>query len=369
MIKKLDTQSALAKSPSNQSPSNQSMGTVALERSPSSSQAEPTSKIESGSQPAPTGLRIGHETIAILRCPNCSSELIDAEDQFRCDSCSSIYPLANGIPILVVPERSLFDIETFTNAEPTFFRPVGRVRTFISRMMPDVTLNVSSDKVYARMLEQMLEQSDHPVVLVIGGGVVGGGMECLVDDTRITLIETDAAIAPRTNLICDGHDLPFADQSVDAVIVQAVLEHVVDPNRCVAEIHRVLKPGGLVYSDTPFMQQVHGRQFDFTRFTRLGHRRLFRMFDEIESGISCGPGTALAWSLRYFLLSFFSGDRMRAMASLSSRLMFFPLKYFDRYLVGKQSANDAASAFYFYGSRSETPLSDRDLVDSYSGGF
>lgn len=152
-------------------------------------------------------------------------------------------------------------------------------------------------------------------MLVVGGGVVGGGMDCLLDDPKINLIESDAAIAPRTQLVCDAHDLPFASQSMDGVVVQAVLEHVVDPHRCVAEIHRVLKPNGLVYSDTPFMQQVHGRQFDFTRFTRLGHRRLFRHFEEVSSGITCGPAVALAWSLRYFLMSFSDSKRYRAIAS------------------------------------------------------
>ena len=49
------------------------------------------------------------------------------------------------------------------------------------------------------------------------------------------------AIAPRTQRVCDGHDLAFQDQSIDAVIVQALLEHVLDPQRCVAEIHRVFK--------------------------------------------------------------------------------------------------------------------------------
>ena len=317
----------------------------------------------------PCDLKLDSTVVDMLRCPDCRGKVQHREQEFRCESCNAQYPVANGVPILVAAHKSLFDIETFTEAQPTFFRPIGKVREKISKAIPDVTLNVSSDQVYRRMRDRILESSRNPKVLVVGGGVVGGGMDCLVNDPRITLIETDAAIAPRTNLICDGHDLPFADQSVDAVIVQAVLEHVVDPHRCVAEIHRVLKPAGLVYSDTPFMQQVHGRQYDFTRFTLLGHRRLFRMFDEIDSGISCGPGTALAWSLRYFLISFFSNDKLRSAASLTARLMFFPLKYFDRYLVNKPAAKDAASAFYFLGSRSETVLDDRTLVESYEGGF
>ena len=250
-----------------------------------------------------------------------------------------------------------------------FFRPVGRVREFISSRLPDISKNVSSAGVFERMRDRLLDGRDSATVLVVGGGVVGGGMDCLVDSPKIKLVETDAAVAPRTNLICDGHDLPFADESVDAVIVQAVLEHVVDPHRCVAEIYRVLKPHGLVYSDTPFIQQVHGRQFDFTRFTRLGHRRLFRQFDEIESGISCGPGVALAWTARYFCLSWFSNEKLRALVSISARLVLWPLKYLDLLLAHRPAASDAASAFFFFGRKSDSVLSDRDLIASYEGGF
>jgi len=56
----------------------------------------------------------------------------------------------------------------------------------------------------------------------------------------------------------------------DAVWIQAVLEHVLDPVRVVAEIHRVLRPGGLVYSEIPFMQEVHEGAYDFTRFRLSG---------------------------------------------------------------------------------------------------
>jgi hypothetical protein len=114
---------------------------------------------------------------------------------------------------------------------------------------------------------------------------------------------------------------------------------------------------------------VHGREFDFTRFTRLGHRRLFREFDEVASGITCGPGMALAWTLRYFLMSFFSSPQLRALASGVARTAFFWLKYLDPYLARKPGALDAASAFYFLGSKGSCVLSDRELVASYQGGF
>jgi SAM-dependent methyltransferase len=133
-------------------------------------------------------------------------------------------------------------------------------------------------------------------VLVVGGGVVGAGLKELLARPAIQFIETDVYFGPRTALICDGHDLPFVDQSIDGIIIQAVLGCVMDPNRCVAEMSRVLRPRGVVYAEAPFCQQVVEPASDFTRFTHAGLRHLFRGFDEIASGASGGPATALAWS-------------------------------------------------------------------------
>jgi SAM-dependent methyltransferase len=42
----------------------------------------------------------------------------------------------------------------------------------------------------------------------------------------------------------DGRRLPFADATFDRVIAAEVLEHVVDDRAVMAEVHRVLRPGG-----------------------------------------------------------------------------------------------------------------------------
>ena len=204
-------------------------------------------------------------------------------------------------------------------------------------------------------------------MLVIGGSRVGQGMAEFASDARLDLIESDVSFGPRTSLICDAHQLPLEDGSVDAVVIQGVLQALVDPQACVAEIHRVLAPGGYVYAETPFMQQVCVARFDFTRFTHLGHRRLFRDFDEVRSGPVCGPGMALAWSYQYFLLSFFERQRTRTAVKGFSRATAFWLKYFDRHLIDRPGAIDAASGVYFLGRRSETPLPDDELIAQYRG--
>jgi hypothetical protein len=122
-----------------------------------------------------------------------------------------------------------------------------------------------------------------------------------------------------------------------------------------------------VYAETPFMQQVHMGRYDFTRFTHLGHRRLFRHFSEIDSGVACGPGMALAWAYEYFLISFTTVQAFRAGLRVFARLTSFFLKYCDYFLVHKPGAFDAASGFWFMGRRSGNALDDRELIQSYKG--
>jgi len=181
------------------------------------------------------------------------------------------------------------------------------------------------------------------------------------------LVESDVSFGPRTTLIADAHDLPFADGTFDGVVAQAVLEHVVDPYRCAQEMWRVLRPRGLIYAETPFMQQVHEGRYDFTRFTHLGHRRVFRGFEEIDSGAIGGPGMALGWAWAYFLMSFAGSRRARSILYALARFTAFPAKYFDYLLLGRPAALDAAAGTYFLGRRSEQVLSDRELIAQYRG--
>ena len=321
--------------------------------------------------PLRESIRLSQEAIDRLRCPACRAELQMAGEEFRCtgDECGKQFPLVGGIPILINEQRSLFTISGFLNQDPTFFKPVGRVRAWLSAQMPTLSHNVAARKTLKQMRNHLLQRSERPSVLVVGGGEVGAGLDALLDDPAIEVIESDVSIGPRVQCICDGHDLPFADASFDGVVIQAVLEHVVDPQACVEEIHRVLKDRGIVYADTPFICQIHGRQFDFTRYTRLGHRRLFRRFRELSSGISSGPGMALGWTARYFLLSFVTSPLARSIVGGLSRLALFWLKYLDYCVLHKPSAVDAAFAFYFLGEKSGEVLPDHDLVRSYRGGF
>lgn len=318
-----------------------------------------------------TTVKLPEGVEALLRCPKCGGHLERRGETYRClvPTCAAWYPVVNGVPVLIDEESSVFTLEEFVQQRDTYFVSGTPLERLLARVVPDISINPRSRRNYRRVARELLQRAATPRVLVLGGGILGENMGELLTVPALQLVETDVTLAPRTVLVCDAHAIPFADGAFDAVIVQAVLEHVADPYRCVEEIFRVLAPNGLVYAETPFMQQVHGGKYDFTRFTLLGHRRLFRRFAEIESGAAGGPGMVLAWSLMYFFRSFTASKHMRQAVTVLARCLFFPLKYLDYALINRVASLDAASGYYFIGCRTDHMLSDREILDLYRGAW
>lgn len=70
-----------------------------------------------------------------------------------------------------------------------------------------------------------------------------------IDDPSIARAQKQFS-APGLEFIVSGEDhIPLDDASVDAVISFDAFEHVTQPARMIAEIHRVLKPGGEAFLD------------------------------------------------------------------------------------------------------------------------
>ena len=206
-------------------------------------------------------------------------------------------------------------------------------------------------------------------VLVVGCGDGGAGYGALETVAGVEMLETDVSLAGPAAVVCDASDLPFEDNQWDLVICVAVLEHVLEPQRCVDEMHRVLRADGLLYATTPFMQQVHMGEYDFTRFTRSGHRWLFRHFEEVDSGLATGPASVLVWSVEYFLLSWTASVGARRVIKGLTRLALGWLTWLDPVLAHRVPALDGAGGFFFIGRRSAVPtVSPRSMLAYYRGG-
>ncbi|MEA3039437.1 MAG: hypothetical protein QOE79_1950 [Sphingomonadales bacterium] len=288
----------------------------------------------------------------IIRCPRCGGGLDAA---LACGRCGSVYERVGGRPVLID-----FAASIFTPADCS--RPAVEGRgSAAGRLIARITFG--TNQAAARNLRRFLEAagggSDRPRILVIGGGTVGDGADLLYAASGVDLVGTDVYPSAHVALLCDAHKLPFADGAFDGVVIQAVLEHVLDPAAVAAEVHRVLKPAGIVYAETPFIQQVHMGAYDFTRFTLSGHRWLFRNFEQIDAGAVLGPGTALLWSIFYYLRALLG----RKVATLGT-FLFAWVRLADRARPSR-AALDAACGVYFLGRRSERSLAPSDMSAYY----
>lgn len=290
----------------------------------------------------------------ILQCPKCGHAPLQPP---QCGSCDARFPVVRGQPVLIDFDDSIFAPETYREEK----LPEAQSGSRLGWMLAQVTYgenDVAPGKV-ARFRE-LLGGGGRRRVLVVGGGTVGSGAQSLYEDTGLDVVGTDIYPSEHTRLVCDGHKLPFRDASFDGVFIQAVLEHVLEPHRVVAEIHRVLAPDGVVLAETPFLQQVHLGAYDFTRFTFSGHRWLFRRFEQVDAGLVAGPGMVLLWSIAHFLKSMGVGPRLTAIMTLP----FSWLRLLDKF-ARRPQALDGASGVYFLGRKSAQSVQPRQMLDYY----
>ncbi len=274
---------------------------------------------------------------------------------------------ASGKFILIDYPHSVVDIDRAETEQldVTGFDITGKresVRLFLSKAR---SLSYALSSAHAREILEMFPKDRKLNALIVGGGTIGPGIDDLAADPRVNLLAFDIYDGPNIDFVADGHELPLTDASIDILWIQAILEHVAHPQKVAAECERVLREGGIVYAETPFMQQVHAERYDFMRFTALGHRMLFSRCDTIRSGVVDGPAVALIWSLRFFFAGLF---RSKAIGRLAG-IFFTWLKLFD-YIIPENQKQMGACSFYFIGRRranSEASISPKEVIKEYAG--
>lgn len=89
----------------------------------------------------------------------------------------------------------------------------------------------------------------------------------------------------------DGESFPFSDQQFDSVLAFQVLEHVFEPKEFLAEIQRVLKPGGILLLAVPFAWDEHEQPRDYGRYSSFGVAHLLENQGfEIITQLKSAPG-------------------------------------------------------------------------------
>lgn len=128
---------------------------------------------------------------------------------------------------------------------------------------------------YGQSLVELIEANRDRLFLDVGAG------------SRHTyyanVVNTDIYPSGSTDVLCAAESLPFADEQFDFIFCLAVLEHTMRPWDAAREMCRVLKPGGRIIVDWPFLQPVHGYPHHYFNATPTGNQSLFEPYCDIVS--------------------------------------------------------------------------------------
>jgi SAM-dependent methyltransferase len=200
------------------------------------------------------------------------------------------------------------------------------------------------------------DQNDSPVVraalgrllqeLGEGRGVnVGGGPERLDD----RLVHVDVVRHAACDCLADARRLPFVSGVFDLAVSQETVEHVDDPFQAVREIVRVVRPGGKVYLQVPFVIGYHPGPEDYWRFTRAGVAALLRQagIPAARIEIAVGAGTGFYRIAVEFLAGFLGrlAPGLYRPAKGAASLLCYPVKWLDGWLGGGAERDRIAGGY------------------------
>ena len=125
----------------------------------------------------------------------------------------------------------------------------------------------------------ILSALDRPKVLELGTGrwnqEISTHHGSLIPKNGIH-IKSDIFSGTDVDIVSDAHDLKeISSDEFDVVMAFSVWEHLRKPWIAAQAVHRILKPGGLLFVQTHFNFPVHGYPSDYSRWTDEGLKAIF----------------------------------------------------------------------------------------------
>jgi SAM-dependent methyltransferase len=165
---------------------------------------------------------------------------------------------------------------------------------------------------------------------------------------------------PDTDVVASIYELPIRNESSDLVFATGLLEHLEDDLGFLREARRVLKTGGVIHLEVPFLQQYHEDPIDCRRCTVPGLKMLLEKngSQPIDSGFHIGPSVTFFTISAYYAALLFEGETL--LNKIISNLAFlivacigYPMKYLDIILKNKKSAHRLAFGVYCTATKLE----------------
>jgi ubiquinone/menaquinone biosynthesis C-methylase UbiE len=119
---------------------------------------------------------------------------------------------------------------------------------------------------------------------------------------QLDVISTDKEAIPGIDETADVTKLKYADNTFDYILCVNVLEHLIEPEKAVKEIRRVLKVNGKAFAAVPFLFPIHDPPHDYWRFTEFSLRKIFNEFSNVLiKPVGIKLGLLRRFALLYFI--------------------------------------------------------------------
>lgn len=252
-----------------------------------------------------------------LRCLECKKEgsLVKLEGSLRCSHCGAEYPMHSykSIPLLVGLHSPLKKNEILNHKVVAQYADLERARGHWETCGMDDYLGRLSG-------------------LLLNYGSGDGGDRQWLESKGFTVTTFDIYPGEFTDYVCDGHDLPFADNQFDVVTSIAVFEHLYDPHKAVKEIFRVTKSGGSLVGSVAFLEPYHA--FSYFHMSPLGVREVLLQAGYTNITIKAGwsylesiGGTFWIWNRSRFIRNITrTCNRMRFKCGLTIHKLAYRIK-------------------------------------------
>ncbi|HWQ99453.1 MAG TPA: class I SAM-dependent methyltransferase [Candidatus Methylomirabilis sp.] len=287
-------------------------------------------------------------SLALLRCVACTSDVRADGDRVVCVQCNTAYS-TNGQTIFFVPSEQGHPIDASPDSFMVFLKNIFKRVPWLYRLFIAI-FGASSGGITPNTFVRRHIRPDG-IILNLGSGA---------GERYGSAIHVDLFAFPGVDVVADIAVLPFRNNSVDAVMCIQVLEHVPDPERIIAEIYRVLRPGGAMYLATPFMIPYHSSPKDYYRWTLDGLRVLSDGFEEVHSGLRHGPTSGIAIMLAYWFATFlsFGSKSLFEFFMVLWTIIVAPIAHlFDLFFNRLEFSVASASGFYYIGKKPSERLS------------
>lgn len=146
-------------------------------------------------------------------------------------------------------------------------------------------------------------------------------------------VNIDLFAVPGVDVAGNAENLPFASGVFQRVECDAVLEHVENPTEVMAEIERVLAPGGYVHLVVPFCHPFHAYPKDYRRFTLDGLKQLAGSLEVVAEGWRTGPTATLLVIFIEYVKLLIPSKIWRGLSHFVCGWLLFPFRYIDVLLL------------------------------------